>query len=417
MGDAMADEGARAARIGAGPIDWSDWSDDPYPLYRELRAHHPVFFDEGSGEYLISRYSDVAEIVTDAVRFSNVMHKLPVGILDDPISPIRGQDPPRQTSLRRIVAPLFSPKAMKANGVRLTATVRDLLDPLADRDTVEISSSLAIPLPGRVACDLLGLPIAKHAQFLRLTEERRKLLHLRLGAEELPVPPGMRKWEDVRGDLWEIVAPIAHERRRRPEIDAISMLIEAQERDGRDQLSDELVIDVLLHLLTAGFHTTQHLIEMLFDILADRPDLWRHMRSDRSLVPVAIEEMLRYDSPVQAIPRRVVQAAEIAGTTIPGGAALKMVFGSANRDERAFPNADDFRLDRKANRHFAFSSGIHLCPGAPVSRAEVKILLDEMLDRYPSIARAGPSLRWPSGQTSVTNMRGLRSVPVHLSRT
>ncbi len=396
-------------------IVWADWTDDPYPLYRELRERHPVYFDEGNGEYLVTRYQDVLQIATDANCFSNVMHKLPDGVVDDPISPIRGQDPPRQTWLRRIVAPLFSPKAMKLKEDSLRVFVEDMLEPVSAGDVVEISSQLATPLPGRVACDLLGLPIERHAKFLSLTEERRDLLHLAIGARQLPPEPGMRSWEEIRGDLWEIVAPVAEQRRAYPEIDAISFLMEAQEREGREKLPDQLVVDVLLHLLTAGFHTTQHLIEMLFNMLADRPDLWRELREDRTKIKAAVEEMLRYDAPVQAIPRRARCAVEIAGTTIPEGAALKMVFGAANRDDRVFDDPDNYRFDRSSNRHFAFSVGIHACPGAPVSRAEVRILIDALLDRFTMIERAGPSKRSVSSQTTVTNMRGFCSVPVRFA--
>jgi cytochrome P450 len=192
--------------------------------------------------------------------------------------------------------------------------------------------------------------------------------------------------------------------------------VQAQEREGLGEMSDELIIDMLLHLLTGGFHTTQHLIESLLDLLADRPDLWERMRGDRRLVAIAIEEMLRFDAPVQALQRRAIADVEMHGVTIPADSALAMVYGSANRDERVFEHPDTFSLDRDVTRHMAFSAGIHYCPGAPVSRFEVTALVNEMLDRYATIDRAAPSERWPERSQNVQSMRGFRSVPIRLLR-
>ena len=205
-------------------------------------------------------------------------------------------------------------------------------------------------------------------------------------------------------------------RRTTPAHDAITFLVHAQDANGTDEISDQLIIDMLLHLLTGGFHTTQHLLESLLNLLADRPDLWDRMRGDRALVPVAIEEMLRYDAPVQALQRRALEDVEMHGIEIPRDAALGMVYGAANHDERVFPEPETFSLDRYVTRHMAFSAGIHYCPGAPVSRFEVRALFDEMLDRYITIERAGPSEQWPRRNINVQVMHGYSSVPVRLIR-
>jgi len=397
-------------------IRWADWSSDPYPLYRALRDRAPVYHDEPNNDYVITRYSDCAAILIDSKRYSNASTPIPEGQLQNPLSPIRSSDPPRHTYLRKMINPLFSPKKMRELEPYFVDVSREILDKAEQTEVMEASSQLGIPLPGRVTCDLMGIPLEQHQLLLELTEERLSLLLVSLGNTK--PRPGMRTWDEVRADLWAVLGPVAEQRRREPTTDGMTLLVQAQAEAGRDQFSDDLLVDLLLHLLSGGFHTTQHLIEMLISMLADRPELWRRMREDRSLIPVAIEEMLRYDAPVQALPRRTHEEVEIAGVTIPKGASIKTVYGSANRDERVFPDPDEFSLDRRPNRHLAFSTGIHVCPGSPVSRAEARALFAEMADRYVAIERVGPSERWPSEQPqrTVESMHGFRSVPVRLVR-
>jgi cytochrome P450 len=395
------------------PVVWSEWSHDPYPLYRMLRNERPVYYDAPNDQYVVTRYEDVSMVLSAADRFSNRYR-----VFDDErtvISPLRREDAPRHTFLRRIVMPMFTPGEMRRLEPYFRDVVCQLLDAAERDEIVEASAQLATPLPGRVTCDLLGLPVEQHQQFLSLTSERIE----RQALSERRAAPGseLRTADDLRQDMWEIVGPIVEARSADPKHDAISLLAQAQERHGCEVISDGLIIDMLLQLLTGGFHTTQHLIEMLISLLADRDDLWKRLRADRSLVLVAIEEMLRFDAPVQSLPRRAVGEQVVADTVIPADAAIDVVFGSANRDERAFEDPDTYRLDRLGTRHMAFSAGVHYCPGAPVSRFEVRALLNEMLDRYETIERAGPSEPWPiNDQRTVAAMHGLKSVPIRCSR-
>ncbi len=403
---------ADPAQIDLKNVNWADWEEDPYPLYRALRDRSPVFHAPHHGvygSYLITRYDDVASILMDVERFSNI----PLNLLDvDPgerISPLRMADPPRHTWLRATIMPLFTSREMRNREPYLKALATDLLDQCeAKGDVVEVSSQLAIPLPGRVTCDILGLPLEYHQKFINFTVERRELS----SAQQRKEAYGAKTFDDVREEMWAIVEPIATARRAKPEVDAISLMINAQAKVGKDQIPDKLIIDMLLLLLTGGFHTTQHLVENFLSIMADRPDLWTQMREDRSLVAPAIEEMLRYDAPVQMLPRRARHDVEVAGTVIPANATLAMVYGAANRDERAYPDPDSFRLDRKEpKRQLSFSGGIHTCPGAPVSRAEVLWLIQEMLNRYKTLERTGPSVRWPGA-----GFRGYQHVPLRFVR-
>jgi cytochrome P450 len=394
-------------------LRWADWSNDPYPLYRFLRVECPVFYDEPNDTYVLTRYDDVRAVLVDHGRFSNV----PAYLLDDPaarISPLREEDPPRHAFLRRIVMPMFTPAEMRRQEPYYRSISRELLDEVESSEVVEVTSQLAIPLPGRVTCDLLGVPSGEHERFLELTAERLALLHANSG--RIDDDGSHRPLTEIGADLWEIVGPVVEARRTKPEHDAITLLVQAQEQHGRDQVGNDDIVNMLLHLLTGGFHTTQHLVEMLISLLADRPDLWQRLRDDQSLVPAAIEEMLRYDTPTQALRRRAVEDVVIRGTKIAANASIHTVYGSANRDEEAFEDPDAYSLDRGSLRHMSFSAGIHYCPGAPVSRFEVKALLDEMLDRYGRIERAGPSERSPLGQKTVELMRGFVRVPVRFHR-
>jgi beta-dihydromenaquinone-9 omega-hydroxylase len=373
-----------------------------------------VLYDEPNAMYVLTRYDDVSGLLSDHRRFSSIPPYL-VADTGARMSPLREEDPPKHTLLRRIVMPMFTPAEMQRRLPSYRRLASELLDEVErSGEVVEVSSQIAIPLPGRVTCDLLGVPVSGHQAFLDLTAERLRLLHATGG--RVDDDGEYRPLADIAADLWEIVGPVVEARRAKPEHDAITSLVQAQEQYGSDEVSDEVVVNMLLHLLTGGFHTTQHLIEMLTSVLADRPDVWTRLRADRSLVPVAVEEMLRLDAPVQALRRRATEDVVVRDVEIPANASVAAVYGSANRDERVFDDPDTFRLDRTATRHLAFSAGIHYCPGAPVSRFELLALYEEMLDRYARIERAGPSERRPQKQKTVEAMHGLARLPIRLVR-
>jgi cytochrome P450 len=385
--------------------------EDPYPVYRRMRDECPVYRDEHTGSYALTRFDDVVAILGDRERFSNEPLDIAEGRMGR-LSPLKEADPPRHTFVRRLVMPLFTPAAMRAREASFLALAVELLDEAERHEIVEVTEMLAIPLPGRVMLDILGLPASEHPRFRQLTDERLQVLAVHEGRVkhvEGGGPP--RTIDEVRADLWTMVEPLALARRVKPRNDAITLLADAQDEYGRDELSEADFVDLMLTLLAGGFETTQHLIELLGDYLADHPELWAQMRADRSLVPKVIEEMLRWDAPLQEQPRRATTDAVVRNVPIPKNSRVYAVYGSANRDERVFDDPDEFRPDRDVRRHTSFGLGIHYCPGAPVSRAEVRILLDEMLDRYDRIERAAPSERAPE-----PDMRGWSRVPVRLER-
>jgi cytochrome P450 len=396
-------------------VDWTAAADDPYPLYRRLRDEAPVFWDEPNGTYVLTRHDDVYHVLMSHRVYSSV----PLDILEGrqpPTSEIRQQDPPRHGFIRNIVAPLFNPPAMRRREEIIRGIVREIVDRSEEHEVVEASSMLGTPLPATVALGLIGLPVERHEAFNRLMDERLAFLLTR-GSRAESSPEALAGFARIRGEMWEIVAPLIEERRRDPQPDAITRILEKQDEVGKEELSDDVFLNMLLELVTGGFETTQHLIESLLDHLADHPELWARLRADRSLVPKAIEEMLRFRSPTQALGRRPVQDVEHHGVRIPANSWVTVVYGSANRDEREFPDPDVYDVDRELRRHVAFSVGIHYCPGAPVSRAETRILLDELLDRYRAVERAGPSLPNPNPMPGkVGKILGWGEVPVRFVR-
>jgi cytochrome P450 len=395
---------------------WRAWAEDPYPLYRVLRDEQPVYFDAPNDAYVITRYADVASILRDHRRFSSVPLAQFTGEKEN-LRPIRDQDPPLHSARRRAVAPLFTGGEMRRRAGYFAEVAADILTQVENQPEVDVSSEIAVPMAGRVTCDLLGVPIEQHARFKELTEERLSLMRVNYALAE--AEDGTRTIEDVRADLWELIAPLADERRAHPETDAISLLVAARDQaENGAEISEPILIDMLLHLLAGGFETTQHLVELLVSHLADHPALWATLRADPTLVDAAIGEMLRWDAPFQVGRRRPTEDVVVEGVRIPKDGTALLVIGSANRDERVFPDPDEFRLSRDLTKPLAFGLGIHFCPGAPVSRFEVRALLNEMLKRYERIERRGPSELWPLPEPMRTpeQMRGMQSVPIRLLR-
>ncbi len=404
-----------APEIDLASFDWTDWADDPFPLYRRLRDESPVFWDERNQTYVLTRHDDVYRVLLNHRGFSSV----PLDILEGrqpPTSEIRQQDQPRHTFIRTIVAPLFNPSAMRRREEVIREIVCDIVDRAETDGVVEVSSAIATPLPATVALGLIGLPMEQHPRFNRLMDERLAFLLTR-GSRAESSPEALADFARIRAEMWEIVEPLIATRRADPQPDAITRILEKQDEVGMEELSDDVFLNMLLELVTGGFETTQHLIESLIDHVADHPDLWERMRGDRTLVPKAIEEMLRLRSPTQALGRRPLAEVELHDVTIPADSWVTVVYGSANRDEREFDDPDTFDIDRELRRHVAFSVGIHYCPGAPVSRAETRLLLEELLDRYRTVERAGPSLPNPNPMPGrVGKIIGWGEVPVRLVR-
>ena len=344
---------------------------DPYPFYRNMRADKPVYFDDTYRIYGVYRYQDVKKVLGDYNLFSSQFGKAfnPEG---GPFSEsLINQDPPAHTKLRSIVMKAFTPRAVE----RMESSIQDICNELVAgmrKGETDFVKSFTYPLPVTVIAEMIGIPISDMDKFKRWSDT------VVGGSPEsyADFPTAMKEMSDYFMNMIKL-------RKQDPKDDLISAVI-AAEVDG-EKLSMIQTLGFLILLLIAGNETTTNLISNAIYVFDQYPGTYETLRNDRSLVPQAIEEVLRYRSPVQSIFRVAKQDVDIAGVTVPSGAVLQPWIGSANHDERVFNNSEKFDIYRKDNRHIAFGEGIHYCLGAPLARLEAKVALNTLLDNFKSI--------------------------------
>ena len=376
--------------------------DDPYPTYRRLRDHAPVYRCEHRKTWVLSRYDDVEAALLDPVTFSSAQGIFPTrkpGAAAQMLFPMMiMMDAPRHTQMRTLVGRVFTPRRIAAleDGVR--TMTRELVDGASTRRSCDLTAQLAGPLPAMVIADLLGVPREDRDEFRRWSST----LVQSDPEQRESIRPGMEAAAALYGYLETFVA----DRRRAPREDLISALVHAQV-DGQG-LNDEELLGFCFLLLVAGHETTTNLLGNAAVVLAQHPDARTRLAADSSLIPAALEELLRYDSPVQGLARTLTRDVELHGQHLPAGDTVLVLFGAANRDDRAFPDPDTFDIDRRPERQVAFGRGIHFCLGASLARLEARVVLEELLRRIPdwdidlanaSRVRSGP-------------LRGYTSLPI-----
>ncbi|HET6471598.1 MAG TPA: cytochrome P450 [Pseudomonadales bacterium] len=353
---------------------------DPYPRYAQWRERHPIWFDAQSGHWVLSRHDDVMNVLKDHQRFSSSA----MGGLGTQLPPIT-DDPPRHTQLRSIVNKAFTTAMLKSMEGDVCAIANDLVGALPrDRD-VDIVQALTTPLPVTVIARMMGIPEERKEDFKRWSDALTGTL---AGATQ----------QARQSEIMEMAAffrGLIPERRARPAGDLVSAVVNA-EVDGKG-LSEWEIVGFCVLLLIAGNETTTNLLGNLLNVLADRPELWQRLRADPALIEPAIEELLRYDSPVQFLMRAATTEVTLHSKTIAAGDRVIVVMGSANRDASQFDAPDEFRLDRTRGRHLAFGYGVHFCIGAPLARLEARVAMTALLGRAATIERgAGAAQRVPS---------------------
>ena len=304
-------------------------------------------------------------------------------------------DPPRHTRFRRLVNKAFTLRRIEALEPWMTEIANALLDDSGGGE-VDFVESYTIPLPVKVIARLLGIPGEDYLIFKRWSDAFLSTVPVQMG-ERLQ-------------NLQAMVAyfgQIAAARRAHGAEDLITALVEANVEG--EALQDWEILGFCILLLIAGNETTTNLLGNLFNALAERPELWRQMRDDRTLVEMVIEEALRYESPVQRLFRWATRETEISGVKIAKGDRITIFYGAANRDPEAFPQPDEFRLDRDLRNHVAFGAGIHYCLGAPLARAEARITLNAVLDRFPVLR---PGQAQAVRQTESPVVFGFKQLPL-----
>jgi cytochrome P450 len=376
--------------------------EDPYALYAQLREQSPVYREPEFGTYVLTRFADVYGALKDHATFSSSQGISPglqstSGAL---MTSMITTDPPRHSRLRALVNRSFTPRVLGNLEPWLSNLVDELLDAFADTEDVEVVRALTVPLPVMAIARVLGIPPEDRERFKEWSDAV-------VGATDRAIPEEER--EKIREMMRYFAATIAA-RKESPQDDLVSTIAFA-EVDG-ERLTDLEMLGFCLLLLIAGNETTTNLLSNVLHLLARRPDLWAQLREDPSRVRSAVEEGLRYDSPVQMLFRTTTGDIEMHGQTIPAGARVAVGYAAGNRDGREFSDPDEFRLDRGLLQHIAFGHGIHYCLGAPLARLEARVALERLTARFATItAGGGHPRRVPSAI-----LRGFESLPLRFAK-
>ena len=389
------------------------FADNPYPQYATMRERAPVY-QHPFGFWLLTSYDDVSWLLRapglsaedDNVAADSLLRQVREDLYGDaarrPSSlSMLDRDPPDHTRLRKLVSKAFTLRAIQALRPRITDLVDGMLDGMAAKGQVDLVDALAFPLPFSVIAEMLGTPPADHERIRQLTGTMVRSL-------EPVADPGLAQAILAADDeMSQIAADMIAWKRANPADDLLTALIQAE--DDGDALSDDELVAQTLLLYIAGHETTVNLIAGGALALLRHPDQLAKLRADPALVGNAVEEMLRYDSPVQASRRITLEPVTVGGITIPAGAFVMASLGSANRDQRFWgADADELRLDRdNARQHVSFGAGHHHCLGASLARLEAAIAFERLVGRFPDLALGGDVV-W-NGRM---NLRGPAHLPV-----
>jgi cytochrome P450 len=376
---------------------------NPYPTYAELRRNSPVCQVDPLGYWALTRFEDVVAAFKNPQVFSSMGMRVatkPAWLGHNPFADsMIGMDPPHHGRLRSIVNRAFGPASMARLEKRVRAYARQFAESIPTDKPVDFIDSFALKLPASVIGELIGLDPSDHPRCKRWADD--------LTSITATAADNTKRQEEIRQTVKETeqyMSEVIASRRREPREDMVTDLLNARV-DG-EALTDTELMSFQFLLLVAGLETTIHLMGHSMRILLERPDLVARLRADRSLIPRYVEEVLRFEPPVQSIIRLTTADTEVRGVTIPKGSRVALLIGSANHDEAQFPDADTFNMDREGGvNNMPFGHGVHFCLGAPLARMEARFGLEELLERFSGFESAGP-LKWNLSFT----VRG----PVHL---
>jgi pimeloyl-[acyl-carrier protein] synthase len=379
---------------------------NPYPAYAQLRTRDPVHWSVLAQSWVFSRYRDIEAILRDHTRFSNEPHhRQPPRPLESTGAYPRGpsmlfSDPPDHARLRALVQQAFTPRAIEALAPRIRRIAADLLDHIADPTAFDLMDAFATPLPVLVVAELLGVPPADQARLAVWSQQRARILE--------PVLTGCEPQEALQAAhaLDAYFLDLLDQRRVTPEDDLISALV-ATEAAGDRLTQDELLVMLRL-LLVAGHETTTNLIGNGLLALLRHPEQLQLLRDNPSLMQSAVEELLRYDAPVQVDSRTALEAMAWDGRQIQPGQEIVLLLGAANHDPEVFDHPEQLDITRHKASHLAFGRGIHHCLGAPLARLEVCVALELVLERFAEIRLR---MEDPPFKETVV-LRGLKVLPV-----
>ncbi|MBM3658941.1 MAG: cytochrome P450 [Actinobacteria bacterium] len=383
----------------------------PHEVFAYLRREHPVFRQEmpdGTFYWAVMRHADVVEVSREPLRFSAqvggvVLQDMEPERLEQSKNMLLMMDPPRHTALRKEVAHLFKARAI----ARLEGAIRkvsgEILGRAAEQGDVEFVHDVASNLPSQVFGEMMRIPVEDRADINRWAEQTTS-------GSDPDVNPDNYAAGDSEGSVQ--MAAYGYEyavRRRDEEGDDLGLALLRTEVDGQPMTDLEFAY-FFVQLVTAGNDTTRTMISSGLYELLQHPDQMAMLRADRSLIPTAIEEILRYANPLHYFRRTATEDTEIAGQPIAAGEKVAMIYTSANRDERVFADPDRFDITRSPNPHLSFGIAEHFCLGVHLARLEGRVFFDEMLTRFPAIEQTGDAARFRSNLNNA-----LKVLPIRLA--
>jgi cytochrome P450 len=381
----------------------ADTRRNPFPVYDQLRSTTPVFHDPRSDLWMIFDYDGVKHALSDPEAFSS--RAAPPG--GGPLDWLIFFDPPKHTKLRNIISRAFTPRAIASLETRIREMTSDLLDRTVERGEMDLVADFAVPLPMMVIAEMLGIPAADRPRFRKWGDAVLGLSETVAGGPEKSAQVG-RDFASANAEAGAYLTDKLADRRSAPKDDLLTRLVEA-EVDG-ERLTREEILAFFMLLLLAGTETTTNLLNNAILCFIDHPDELVRLRSSPELMQSAIEEVLRYRSPLQFMFRQSRREVTMHGKTIPPGKLVLVGLGSANRDPRQFRDPGRFDVARDPNPHLAFGHGIHFCLGAPLARLEARVALPAILERVRDFRHAGDG-RWEPRQAF--HIHGPARLPIH----
>jgi len=386
---------------------------DPYPIYDLLRQYAPVVFRDELNMWVVSRYADVTAILRDRRFGRTIDHVLTREQRGLPPKPqyrrafdmlsensMFDKEPPDHTRLRGLVHKAFTPRRVENLREAVQSTADMLLDEVQSKGSMDVLADFAVPLPVTVIAELLGVPEEERGPLRNWSQTIVAMYELAPTAEQ------ERAAIQAATEFTEYLHKLAAQRRQQPKDDLMTALVEAEE--AGDRLSEDELIATCILLLNAGHEATVNVIGNGLYALFRNPDQLQLLQENPSLNTGAVEELLRYDTPLQLFRRFALEDVPFGDVTFRQGQEIALLFGSANRDPERFPNPDAVDISRSENPHIAFSLGVHYCLGAPLARMELQIAFATLMRRFPDLALA----QEPQYRDSVV-IRGLESLQVN----
>ena len=385
---------------------------DPYPVYARLREENPVH-PSALGGLVVTRHADCLHVLRHPAassdeRNSDLFRAMQeAGEVDEELvdaRPFLFLDPPDHTRLRRLVTKAFTPRTIERLRPRVQELVDDLLDARTGTGSIELVEDFAYLVPVQIISELLGVPPEDHERFKGWSRD----LARGLDPDFILPPEVVEKRKQAIDAFSAYFLELIAERRRAPQDDLLSALVAAE--DAGDRLTERELLSTCTLLLVAGHETTVNLIANGTLALLRHPNELRRLRDDPSIARTAVEELLRFDPPVQLTARVALEDMEIGGQTLAKGTSAILLLGSANRDEAAFAEPDQLDIGRTDNHHLAFGFGTHFCLGAPLARLEGEVALTTLVRRFPDLALATDAPRYKENLV----LRGLEELPLSL---